>query len=66
MAVRSEWNSEFEELLDAVSYEISNARASGLDKPEQTRAALKKMRSKVAEAETLAVAVVNERNKSDD
>ena len=61
-----EWGIELESLLDAVSYEISNARASGLDKPEQLREVLKRMREKVVEAETLAAAVGAERRQAEE
>jgi hypothetical protein len=65
MTIQPGWHAELEALLDALSYEISNARAAGLDKPPQLRVALKRMRAKVAEAETLALAADAERQKSE-
>jgi hypothetical protein len=65
MPIDQEWDAELEELLDALSYEISNARAFGLAKPEELREALKRMRNKVAQAANLAAAANAERQKSE-
>ena len=48
---------ELAELLDRVSYELSSARAFGLGRPDELRAALKKARELVADADSLAAAV---------
>ena len=53
----AEQTQELSELLDRVSYELSSARAAGLGRPDQLRAALKKARELVADADALAAAV---------
>lgn len=65
MPIDQGWDAELEELLEALSYEISNARAAGLAKPEELREALKRMRNKVAQAANLAAAANAERQKSE-
>jgi hypothetical protein len=48
---------ELSDLLDKVSYELSSARAAGVGRPEELRAALKRARELVADADALAAAV---------
>jgi hypothetical protein len=48
---------ELAELLDRVSFELSSARAAGIGRPEELRAALKRARNLVADADALASAV---------
>ena len=48
---------ELADLLDKVSYELSSARAAGVGRPEELRAALKRARELVADADALAAAV---------
>ncbi len=52
---------ELESLLDSVSYEITAARSAGLAATSELRAALKRARSLVADAEALASSVEAER-----
>lgn len=51
---------EFEAVFDRVSYELSSARAAGLDRPEEARAALKRARELVTDAEMLAASMFAE------
>ena len=48
---------ELSDLLDKVSFELSSARAAGIGRPEELRAALKRARNLVADADALASAV---------
>ena len=57
-------NEELAALLDAVSYELSSARAAGLGQVDQLRAALKQARKLVADADALAAAVAVERREA--
>jgi hypothetical protein len=52
---------ELADLLDKVSYELSSARAAGVGRPDALRAALKRARELVADADALAAAVHVER-----
>jgi hypothetical protein len=45
---------EFADLLDRVSFELSSARAAGIGRPDEVRAALKRARNLVADADALA------------
>ena len=53
---------ELEEILDRVSYEITSARASGLDKIEELRTAIKSAHGLLADADALAGSVASERS----
>ena len=48
---------ELADLLDQVSFELSSARAAGIGRPGELRAALKRARNLVADADALASAV---------
>lgn len=55
---RADLDRELNELLEGVAYELSGVRASALDDPQRSRAALKKARDLLADAETLVSGVV--------
>jgi hypothetical protein len=57
---------ELEGILDEVSYALTSARTAGLDRTDELRAALRKARNLVADADALAVSVSVERGKSRD
>lgn len=57
-------SAEIEELLDAVSYEVTSARAAGLGRPEELRTALKRARELLADADSIASHVAVARNES--
>lgn len=56
---------EFESLLETASYLLTSARTSGLDKTEELRTTLKRLRDVVGEADALASSVDMERRNSD-
>ena len=56
---------EFADLLDRVSFELSSARAAGIGRPEELRAALKRARNLVADADALASAADAKRRGSE-
>lgn len=55
---------EYERIFDEVAYQLSTARAAGLDRPDDARAALKRVRDLVAEADSLAAMVAARRKES--
>lgn len=55
---------EIDELLDAVSYEVTSARAAGLSRPEELRTALKRARDLLTDADSIASHVAVARNES--
>ncbi|MGH2754091.1 MAG: hypothetical protein ACRDLB_06615 [Actinomycetota bacterium] len=56
---------ELADLLDKVSYELSSARAAGISRPEELRAALKKARELVSDADALAQAAGAQRREDE-
>ena len=62
----SKMSVELEEILDAVSYEITAARAAGLKRPEDLRTALKRDKEMISDADSLASHIAAERAESRD
>lgn len=60
----SDRSQEFEKLFDDVAYELSSARAAGLARPDEARAALKRARDLIADADTLAAIVLAEQSEA--
>jgi hypothetical protein len=52
---------ELADILERVSFELSSARAAGIGRPEELRAALKKARVLISDADALASAVAASR-----
>jgi hypothetical protein len=52
---------ELESLLDALAYELTGARTAGTGQPEVLRAALRKARDLLADADALAASIGAER-----
>lgn len=48
---------ELERLLDDLAYELTGARTAGVDQPDELRAALRRARDLLAEADGLAAAL---------
>lgn len=57
-------NAELEGILEAISYEVTTARTSGLGQPEKLRASLRRARGLIADADSLASHVAAERAES--
>ena len=57
---------ELERILDDLAYELTGARTAGLDEPDELRAALRRARDLLAEADGLAAAVGARRSRGED
>jgi hypothetical protein len=57
---RERHGQELEAILDEVSYQVTSARAAGLDRIDELRAALKRVRDLAVDADTIAGAVAAE------
>lgn len=61
MARSRDQQRELESILDALAYELTGARTAGVAQPEILRAALRKARDLLAEADALAASIGAER-----
>ena len=52
---------ELETILDALAYELTGARTAGVEQPEIVRAALRRARDLLADADALAASIGAER-----
>ena len=66
MSRHSDKVAELDELLDRASYTLTSARTAGLDRTSELRAALKRLRGLVADADALAASVDAERREAED
>jgi uncharacterized protein YbaP (TraB family) len=57
---------ELSALLDEVGYELTSARAAGLNRPDELRSALKRARTLIVGAEALVADAVATAKKSED
>ena len=57
---------ELERIFDDLAYELTGARTAGLDQPDELRAALRRARDLLADADGLAAAVGAERSRGED
>lgn len=57
MTRRRDQQRELESLLDALAYELTGARTVGVDQPEVLRAALRRARDLLADADVLAASI---------
>lgn len=60
----SDRSREFEKIFDDLTYELSSARAAGLERPDEARAALKRARDLIADADTLAAIVLAQQSEA--
>lgn len=64
--MREDWNRELGEILESLSYELTAARSAGLGRSDALRAALRRARQLVDEADALAAGVqAEDRDASD-
>jgi hypothetical protein len=57
--------SEFDRILEDLSYELTSARAIGLSDPDRLRVMLRRMRDLIADADSLASGLGAERRKAE-
>lgn len=58
-------STEFEDILEELSYELTSARSVGLDDPERLRRSVRRMRELVANAESLVSSAGAEKLKAE-
>jgi hypothetical protein len=57
--------SEFEQILEDLSYELTAARSAGLSEPDRVREILRRMKDLVINADTLAGSLAAERRRAE-
>lgn len=57
---------ELEGILDEISYELTSARAAGLERPDRLRTSLRRARDLVSDADSLASAVAAAQREAED
>ncbi|MDQ3914019.1 MAG: hypothetical protein M3323_01625 [Actinomycetota bacterium] len=56
---------ELERIFDALSYELTGARTAGVAQPDEVRAALRRARDLLADADALAASIRAERSRGE-